>query len=250
MTCPCKGSKYITNIWTASAFGQLDRVSHLIDAHGARPDKEDEYKHTPLFEAARCGQTTVCDFLISRGADVNHNACGATALHRASYAGHGEVVKRLLCAGAETDARDKSTGDLRTALHKAASQGHDQIVKLLLAAGCNSSVVDARGKTASMVARECGHDAIASLIEATAGTTTVTTGDSDVLTADVPRSAAESGGHNNGLGAQSGVLSAVGGSGACSSSGGSGVPVPRSPEAIADHWHAFTGAGAETAKRT
>ena len=57
---------------------------------------------------------------------------GQTPLSSASDAGHVEIVRLLLEAGAEKDVADS---DRRTALNNASHAGHDEIVGLLLEAG-------------------------------------------------------------------------------------------------------------------
>jgi hypothetical protein len=87
------------------------------------------------------------EFLISKGADPDANKCGATALHRAAYAGSYESCEMLLKAGANPNAIDSSFRDHGTPLHKAASAGHEKILDLLLSFGADASIVDASGHT-------------------------------------------------------------------------------------------------------
>lgn len=155
--CPCRSSKLLTNLWTAAGHGDVARLEHLLDRHGAVADKADEYGHSPLHFAAHAGHVRAVSLLLQRGADANARACGCAPLHRAAYAGHADVVRLLLVAGAVLNGRDDSIGDGRTPLHKAASQGHAAVVRLLLDAGAPIDALDARGLRPCDLAVACGH---------------------------------------------------------------------------------------------
>ena len=62
---------------------------------------------------------------------------GYTDLHRASYAGNLEIVKKLLCNRIDVN---KQTKYGWTALHMASSKGDLEIVKKLLCAGADANV--------------------------------------------------------------------------------------------------------------
>ena len=59
---------------------------------------------------------------------------GPYALHRAAKCGNYRLVQKLLQAGADKDARDKT---LRTPLYIAAGRGHSEVVQLLVNANAN-----------------------------------------------------------------------------------------------------------------
>ena len=67
------------------------------------------------------------------------------ALQGAAMFGRADMVKLLLEAGADVEARDEF-GD--TALHEAAKRGHAAVVKLLLEAGADMEARDESGDTA------------------------------------------------------------------------------------------------------
>ena len=71
-------------------------------------------------------------------------ADGSTALHLAARAGHTNVLRMLLDAGADALVAD---GETRTALHVVALAGHGLCVKALLDAGADPEGRDASGKT-------------------------------------------------------------------------------------------------------
>jgi ankyrin repeat protein len=71
--------------------------------------------------------------MLKSGADVNQASLeGVTPLMAASYAGSAPVVKRLLAAGAKTDARDRMN---KPAMVYAAGQGSAGAIDALLASG-------------------------------------------------------------------------------------------------------------------
>lgn len=83
------------------------------------------------------------------GADPNAatRAGGSTALHRAAYMGHLDIVRLLLSSKAVPGLQD---GDGQTALHKAVQQGHSQVAAALLTACPELAAVrDRRGRLAT-----------------------------------------------------------------------------------------------------
>ena len=108
--------------------------------------------------AAFHGHWRLCQFLVENGADVNRPLpdTGETPLHaalcKANSAGHSQVVRVLLAAGANpncvTKAAVETGGFMRdcrtkveTPLHRAAAFGTDETIQLLLDAG---AIVDAK----------------------------------------------------------------------------------------------------------
>ena len=115
---------------------------------------------TPLFRAARGGDTTAIDLLIPRGALVDlPQVAGITPLMAAVGMGANAIdtrgkfrteldalatAERLLGAGADVNARDDNG---RTALHAAASQGYTDVVKFLVEQGADVGAKDGDGNT-------------------------------------------------------------------------------------------------------
>ena len=87
-----------------------------------------------LVYVASKGRTEIVKALITAEANVNarDDKYGITALMSAAYNGHMETVRVLLSAGADVNARDKAG---YTALIWAFLRGHKEIVQLLRAAG-------------------------------------------------------------------------------------------------------------------
>ena len=102
----------------------------------------------PLISAVLARNIVECRRLIDTGeAYVNEDKDndGRTAVHWACSNGHLEIVRLLLCQGADMSIRDND-GD--TALHDASSNGHLEIVQLLLCQGADMSIRDDNGWTA------------------------------------------------------------------------------------------------------
>ncbi|CAD7928023.1 unnamed protein product [Amoebophrya sp. A120] len=91
--------------------GDLDEVKKLLEK-GADSNAVDTRKYTGLSEAACNGQKAVVEYLLAYnpplGSDPNaKSAEGRTALHRACFNGHCEVVTLLLQNGADPRIKDK-----------------------------------------------------------------------------------------------------------------------------------------------
>ncbi|MDR2128952.1 MAG: ankyrin repeat domain-containing protein [Burkholderiaceae bacterium] len=87
---------------------------------------------SPLMMAALKGQADIARQLIAKGAAINKS--GWTPLHYAATGGHAELIKLLLKAGADLDARSPNDS---TPLMMAARYGSAESVRLLLKAGAD-----------------------------------------------------------------------------------------------------------------
>jgi len=103
---------------------------------------------TAVALAARTGKDELVRELISLGADVNYHDGTMAPIHMALRA---STAQLLIDAGAEVNAGWQSAGiDLAkgtTALHTAASGNNVELVRVLLSAGANANARDADGKT-------------------------------------------------------------------------------------------------------
>lgn len=73
------------------------------------------------------------------------NAFGLTPLHIATWRNHLPIVRRLLAAGADPDARDGESG--WSSLHRALHFGHLAVAGALMESGASLTLEDAKGRT-------------------------------------------------------------------------------------------------------
>ncbi|WOL05081.1 inhibitor of Bruton tyrosine kinase [Canna indica] len=84
--------------------------------------------------------------LKKNGGNINvRNAFGLTPLHIATWRNHVPIVKRLLAAGADPNARDGESG--WSSLHRALHFGHLAIASVLLQAGASLTLEDSKCRT-------------------------------------------------------------------------------------------------------
>ena len=113
-----------------------------------------------LLAAVRKGDAARVKALLEQGADVNTKSpYGATGLFFAADRGNMEIMKILLDHGADVKVKDTFYG--ATALTWAVNKSNVDMVTLLLAHGADPALRTDDGKSASDLAREQGHAAIA-----------------------------------------------------------------------------------------
>lgn len=126
---------------------------NLVGTHG----------RTPLMAAVVNGSIPMVEALVRIGAGVQASGHRQlTALHEAAAHGEVEIVKYLISLGAVIDAVNN---DGVTPLMCAAAWGNHEAVEILLKSGADWRNKDARGSTASDIAREKGEDSTADLID-------------------------------------------------------------------------------------
>ena len=126
------------------------------------------YNNASLLQiAAKAGHEVVVRLLLEAKADVEaKDNYGQTALYCAAQDGHEEVVRLLLEAKADIEAKNN---DGWTALHWAVWDGHKEVVRLLLEAKADVEAKDNDGWTALHKAAWHGHeDVVRLLLEAKA----------------------------------------------------------------------------------
>jgi ankyrin repeat protein len=95
----------------AAGVGRLDVVKNYFSDDGTlKPPATRKQMEDGFAWASQFGRTSVVDFLLQRGMEVDaklgHH--GQTGLHWAAFGGHADTVKLLLQRGAAIDAKDKS----------------------------------------------------------------------------------------------------------------------------------------------
>ncbi|XP_045047889.1 ankyrin repeat domain-containing protein 27 isoform X6 [Desmodus rotundus] len=133
----------------------------LNDPSVVTPFSRDDRGHTPLHVAALCGQASLIDLLVSRGAVVNAvDYHGSTPLHLACQKGYQSVTLLLLHYKASADAQDNSGS---TPLHLACTQGHEDCVKALVyydVQSCRLNIGNEKGDTPLHIAARWGYQGI------------------------------------------------------------------------------------------
>ncbi|MHC4273664.1 MAG: acyltransferase family protein [Planctomycetota bacterium] len=95
------------DIWTASAYGNLDAVRGHVERGASLDHEEPIYGQSPLGWAVIGDRPEVIDYLLEAGADPSAKYRDRnTALHTAAFFGRAEAAARLLDAGADVNARN------------------------------------------------------------------------------------------------------------------------------------------------
>ncbi|XP_077166705.1 ankyrin repeat domain-containing protein 27 isoform X2 [Paroedura picta] len=133
----------------------------LNDPSIVTPFSRDDRGFTPLHIAAICGQASLIDLLVSKGAVVNATDYhGSTPLHLACQKGYQSVTLLLLHYKASTEIQDNNGN---TALHLACTYGHEDCVKALVyydVHSCKLDIGNEKGDTPLHIAARWGYQGI------------------------------------------------------------------------------------------
>ncbi|XP_074439085.1 ankyrin repeat domain-containing protein 27 isoform X2 [Larus michahellis] len=133
----------------------------LNDPSIITPFSRDDRGYTPLHIAAICGQTSLVDLLVAKGAIVNATDYhGSAPLHLACQKGYQNVTLLLLHYKASTDIQDNNGN---TPLHLACTYGHEDCVKALVyydVHSCRLDIGNEKGDTPLHIAARWGYQGI------------------------------------------------------------------------------------------
>jgi len=145
LTVDCKDGNGMTPLHWLTVEGHTAVTQWFIDEVGAAVDEADtRYGQTALHFAATKGKATAAGLLLNRGADpVRRDTAGWTPLHAAARSGSADVGATLIAA-LKPEQIDLSGPNGCTALHRAVYWGHYEVLSvparplcvLLLPAAC------------------------------------------------------------------------------------------------------------------
>ncbi len=148
------------SVFEAAALGRGDIVRDLVTITPGLLGTASHDGWSLLHLAVFFGHTTLAEFLVGRGADLNavsRNEMANTPLHSAVAGRRIAAARLLLEAWAAVTAQAQGL----TPLHLAAHAGHAPLVELLLAFGADAGIRDSQGHTAAALAADQGHTAVA-----------------------------------------------------------------------------------------
>jgi len=152
------------DVHDAAYIGDVGRARELLDKDPSLLETFSVDGYTPLDLAAYFGHRPLVEFLLERGAKVEHeirNEHLFTALTGAVAEGHREIARLLLDRGADVNHR-YAAGSMP--LLTAAANGDPVMVRLLLTHGANPEAANEEGKRAVDLAAEYGHGDVVALL--------------------------------------------------------------------------------------
>ncbi len=157
--------KKALDVFEAAALGRLDRLKQCLRDDASAINSRSKDGFTALHFACFFGQPDAARLLIEKGAAVDAVAANPTQvmpLHSAASSRNLEAARLLLEHGAPANARQQAGW---VPIHAAAQNGDRPMVELLLKHHADPKLANDEGKTSAMVAREKGHEEIATLLD-------------------------------------------------------------------------------------
>jgi hypothetical protein len=143
--------------------GSMQVFDALLRYPGTKVDAPAMNGNTALMMAAFKHNKPAAEALIAKGAAVNRP--GWTPLHYAAASGDDDIARLLLAHGAKVDAQSPPASGKYTPLMMAAREGHQDSALFLLGQGADPQLKNGEGLTASQIARQADHGAIAAAID-------------------------------------------------------------------------------------
>ncbi len=148
----------------ACAVGAIDTVRQALRERGRMIDEHSIDGFTPLALACFFAQPEIARLLIDQGANVNlaaNNAMKVAPVHAAVAARQSAILKMLVEAGADVNARQQAGF---TPLHAAAQNGDEAATRMLLAAGADRQARADNQQSPLDMALLGGHGPVAELL--------------------------------------------------------------------------------------
>jgi len=149
-----------SGLMVAAWHGNVEMMA-LFVARGADPRRSNRNGEQPLQLAAWGGHLEAVRWLLDHGAPLERQGNNWGALHYAVFNGHQQLVEELIARGANVNA---ASPNLSTPLILAAREGRDDLARRLLEAGADTQARNDWGDSALTMAMRYDHLRLAKMI--------------------------------------------------------------------------------------